>query len=235
MSGAKILCVVVTLGGHGKTLASIHRQTVKPDLILIADKKFDRQFAGERAGCAMRHALSQVNLDNFTHILRVDGDTVLPDTFIESALEQKADLVGSAGYAQLLAVKAFKELFGGIYPIAYAEDSVIHSTVLNSDKHVFVETPVKPILPPAKKYSKESWVKNGEEYYKLGYSIFGVLFTFKNHRSKTLVGFNLFYILKGWLKAFSSRMDVYEFAKRINRNKHFANAIIRKIKNVLQR
>jgi len=49
----------------------------------------------------------------------------------------------------------------------------------------------------------------------------GVLFTFKNHRSTTPVGFNVFHIIKGWLKAFVQKQEVHEFVKAFSRNKHF--------------
>ena len=82
----------------------------------------------------MRDALSKEKLDDFTHVLRVDGDVILPKRFIEAALNLNVDLVGRAGYAQMITTKAFKELFDNMYPVSFAEDSVLSHTVISSKK-----------------------------------------------------------------------------------------------------
>lgn len=233
--GTKILCIVVSLGAAEKTIESIHTQTIEPLKIVFANKKYNFRYVGERAGSAMRDALSKENLDDFTHVLRVDGDVTLPKRFIEAALNLDADLVGRSGYAQMITTKAFKELFDNRYPVACAEDSVLSHTVIASNKYTFAEPPIKPILPEPKKYSKDAWEKSGEEYYKLGYSVLGVLFTFKNHRSTTPVGFNVFHIIKGWLKAFVQKQEVHEFAKAHSRNKHFLTSASGKLSLIINK
>ena len=89
MPGTKILCVIVSLGGYENTLQSVKDQTIHPNKIVIADKPFPQfKYAGERAAMAMRDALSKEALDEFTHILRVDGDTVLQRDYIEHSLQK---------------------------------------------------------------------------------------------------------------------------------------------------
>jgi hypothetical protein len=200
MSGVKILCIIVSLGGYEKTLQSVKNQTVQPVKIVVADKPFPQfRFAGERAGMAMRDVLSREKLDDYTHILRVDGDTVLPKDFIEHSLNKNVDLVGW-GYAQLLRVSAFMNLFNGVYPVDFAEDSCLSLAVIYSNKHTF-DRGKKPILPPPRKYPVQSWLEYGACRYRLGYSLLRTLAAFRNYRSTTFVGLKIVWVFMGYLRA----------------------------------
>ena len=160
----------------------------------------------------MREALSKEKLENYTHILRVDGDTTLPKDYIEHSLNLNTDLVGSVGYAQLLKVSAFQDLFNCEYPIDFSEDSCLAFAIIYSNKHVFHKGK-KPNLPPPKKYSKDSWIEYGTCRHRLGYSFLRTLAAFKNHRSTTFVGLNIFWVVIGYFLAKAQRQKKHEFVK----------------------
>jgi hypothetical protein len=213
MSGNKILCVIVSDCGCEKTLQSVKDQTIQPEKIVIADKLYPQfRFIGERVGMAMRDALSGENLDNYTHVLRVDGDTILPNDHIQYALNKNADLVGDGGYAQLLRVSAFKDLFNGVYPVDFAEDSCISWAVIYSNKHTFHKGK-KPILPSPKKYPIKSWLEYGACRHRFGYSILRTMAAFRNYRSTTFVGFKIVWIMLGYLLAKAQHQNQHDFVK----------------------
>ncbi|PVX27759.1 MAG: hypothetical protein CW716_00610 [Candidatus Bathyarchaeum sp.] len=202
MSGPRVLCVVVSLSDCDRTVESVKQQTCPVSKLVIANKEFPQlRYAGERAGMAMRNALTEEQLDKFSHILRVDGDTILPKNFVEESLKLKADLVGCGGYAQLLKTSTFKDLFDNMYPVDFAEDTVLTETVIRSPHHSYSKYVVKPITPAPKKYPPSSWIKNGEFRYKIGMSFLLTCLSFRDRRSSTLVGFNSILIIMGFLRA----------------------------------
>jgi hypothetical protein len=213
MSGVRILCVVVSLGGYEKTVESIKQQTVPVSKLVVADNPFPQfRYVGERAGMAMRKALSQECLENFTYILRVDGDTLLPRNFVEESLKLNADLVGCGGYAQLLKVSAFQDLFDGVYPVDFAEDTVISQAVILSQNHIYRRYVVQPIRPAPRKYPITSWIRSGEARYKIGISFLLTCLSFRDRRSSTLVGFKSILIIIGFLSAKIRGAKQYSFA-----------------------
>ncbi|UCC58204.1 MAG: glycosyltransferase family 2 protein [Candidatus Bathyarchaeum sp.] len=213
MFGTKILCVIVSTGDYEKTLQSIKDQTVQPEKIVIADKPYPQfRFVGERVGMAMRDALSREKLDNYTHILRVDGDTILQKDHVQHSLSKNVDLVGGGGYAQLLKVSAFKDLFNCDYPVDFAEDSCLSWAVIYSNKHTFHKGK-KPILPSPKKYPIQSWLEYGAARNRFGYSLFRTLAAFRNYRSTTFVGFKIIWVILGYLLAKAQRQKQHSFVK----------------------
>jgi hypothetical protein len=212
-SGIRILCVIVSLGDCEKTLQSIKDQTIQPTKIVIADKSYPQfRFVGERVGMAMRDALSREKLDNYTHILRVDGDTILPKDHVKYCLRKNADLVGDGGYAQLLKVSAFKDLFNCEYPVDFAADSCLSWAVIYSNKHTFHKGK-KPILPPPRKYPMQAWLEYGAARHRFGYSLFRTLAAFRNYRSTTFVGFKIIWAILGYLQAKAQHQKQHEFVK----------------------
>ena len=149
----------------------------------------------------MRNALAKEELDSFGYILRVDGDTILPKNFVEESLKLNADLVGCGGYAQLLKMSTFKDLFDNVYPVGFAEDTVLTQAVIRSPHHIYSKYAVKPITPAPKKYPLSSWIKNGEFRCKIGVPFLLTCLSFRDRRSSTLVGFNSILIIMGFLRA----------------------------------
>ncbi len=213
MSGVKILCVIVSLAGYEKTLQSVKDQTIQPVKIVIANKPFPQfRFTGERAGMAIRDALLKEKLEDYTHLLRVDGDTILPKDYIEHSLSKNVDLVGIGGYAQLLRVSAFKDLFDCVYPIDFAEDSCLSWAVIYSNKHTF-DKGKKPILPPPKKYPMKTWFEYGACRHRFGYSLFRTMAAFRNYRSTTFVGLKVVWVIMGYLRARAQNQKKHDFVK----------------------
>jgi hypothetical protein len=213
MSGVKILCVIVSLGECEETLQSVKNQTVQPFKIVVANKSFPQfKFVGERAGMAIRDVLSKEKLEDYTHILRVDGDTLLPKDYIEHSLSKNVDLVGGGGYAQLLRVSAFKDLFDCMYPVDFAEDSCLSWAVIYSNKHTF-DRGKTPILPPPKKYPVQSWLEYGACRHRFGYSLFRTLAAFRNHRSTTFVGLKIMWVFMGYLRAKIQNQKKHNFVE----------------------
>jgi hypothetical protein len=148
-----------------------------------------------------------------SQILRVDGDTVLPQNFIEESLKLNADLIGCGGYPQLLKVAAFKDLFDYVYPVDFAEDTVLSQAVILSSNHVYKKYVVQPIRPPPRKYPLALWIKNGESRYRTGIPFPYTCLSFRDRRSTTFVGFKAILIIMGFLRAKMRRMPQYSFVE----------------------
>ncbi len=225
MCGPKVLCVVVSLDHPAATLQSIFNQTVKPSKVVVAHKSYSQyRYVGERVGRAINHVLSYENLGDYTYLLRVDGDTVLPRDFLEKMLQLNVDLAGYGGYAQLLRMPTFLEAFKGVYPQVFGEDSVVHHTIheLGYNHRGYI---VEPIKPASKKYPADVWVQNGVLKYRLGYSLPMVLRSVKDYRSATLVGFNVVFLFAGYCLAYFRRLKKFWFVKEKNGWKRFADLI----------
>ena len=229
MCGPKVLTIIVTRNGNSEaTLQSIKNQTYKVCRTVFADKIYPETMSvGKRCGSAMRHALLQINLDEFTHFLRVDGDVTLPSTFLEETLKLNVAVVGHAGYAQLVKIRPFKKVLG-LYPIFDAEDSYVVRALRESGCS-YSDYAVKPCLPPPKKYRKQQWFLTGTIRYQLGCSIFNVLFCWKDRRSSTLVGFNCLHIILGYIHAWTTKTSKCWFVKEKNAMKRFVYNVASKL------
>jgi hypothetical protein len=108
----KILAVIPTLSDDpADTIKSLLKQTVKVSKILVAVgswKLFQKLISdgmgtaeyfyvkpnfkeplGKRIAVALNYLLSQVRIEEFEYLLRVDADTILPNRFIEENLKGK--------------------------------------------------------------------------------------------------------------------------------------------------
>ena len=102
-------------------------------------------------------------------------------------MKLNVDLVGCGGSAQLLKVSAFKDPFGCIYPVDFAEDTVLSQAVIFSPNHVYSRYAVQPMKPLPKKYSITSWIRNGEARYRTGIPFSYTCLSFRDRRSSTFV------------------------------------------------
>lgn len=232
MSGHKIIAIIVTRKRENcqPTLLSIKNQTCKVDRIVFADKIFPKTLSiGKRCGSAMRYALRQINLEEFTHFLRVDGDVTLPCNFLEETLKLNAAVVGHGGYAQLVEVKPFLTVLG-LYPIHDAEDSYLIRALVELGYSYCSHHVVKPCLPSPTKYRKEQWFLSGRVRYQLGCSIFNPVFSWKDRRSSTLVGFNCLNIILGYIHAWATKTCKCGFVREKNSLKRFVYNIACKLR-----
>lgn len=170
---------------------------VKPDF---------KEPVGKRVAVALNYLLSKVRLEEFEYLLRVDADTVLPNSFIEENLKADADYVGKAGYAMLLKMDCFIKFFGGRFVEVGAEDSYIGLKLLSQGRSV-----KSWILSPKlkrKSGAPHSWryyFTRGMEMYKLGYEPIHVIEVIRRDAR------NLFTII-GYATAILKRVKRYDTA-----------------------
>ena len=100
----------------------MEEQTVRPDRIVISDHVFRDGKTGQRVAKSINRTLTDVPWRDFDYLLRLDGDARIPSDFIERALEEKADVVGSGG-SGLLFRREVLEAMGGRWPVLDPEDS----------------------------------------------------------------------------------------------------------------
>ena len=103
----KILCVILGLPQDLKyqTIQSVMNQTIPVDMIVLLPKKSSESTLVERIPDALNEGYSHIELEDFDYILRLDGDTILKETFLERNLEGKPDSRGSSR-AHLIKVPA---------------------------------------------------------------------------------------------------------------------------------
>ncbi len=177
-------------------------QTVRPSHFVFADAKYSLDLPiGVRIGRAINKALKTVDLKEFDYVFKCNGYVVFQRNYLEECLKLSADLVGQAGYAQMIKVKSFLKCFGGVYPeSSWAEDSALAYGFIRGG-YLVARAPMRPYLPKPKKYSREEWVEAGKERFRLGIDPFHVLFSFRDYRRATRVGFNAVYVVAGYFYA----------------------------------
>lgn len=193
-SKPRILAVIPTLDDDPtETIDTIMKQTIRPERIiiavgskklyekLVASSKYKdvtisytepnyKEFVGKRVAVALNNSLSNVNLEEYDWLLRVDADALLPSNFVEENMKADADYVGKAGYAMLIKMKTFIKVFNGRFAEVGAEDSYIGLKLMSLGFDVR-----RWLLSPKlkrKSGSHHSWryyFMRGKETYRLGY------------------------------------------------------------------
>jgi len=170
----KILCVILGLPQDLKyeTVRSVMNQTIPVDMIVLLTKKSSKPTLVERIPDALNEGYSHIKLEDFDYILRLDGDTILKETFLERNLEGKPDLRGS-GYAHLIRVKPFLELMNGKYHYM-SEDAYLNAKFAQHGKNVggLVE---EPLISGEHPFDLRYFVDRGRIMYLLGWSPFHVV------------------------------------------------------------
>jgi len=165
----KILCVILGLPQDLKyqTIQSVMNQTVPVDMIVLLTKKSSKPTLVERIPDALNEGYSHIKLEDFDYILRLDGDTILKETFLERNLDGKPDSRGS-GRAHLIKVKPFLELMNGKY-YALADDSYLNAKFKEHGKKVesLVEEPLSYAKHP---FDVKYNVDRGKVNYILGWT-----------------------------------------------------------------
>ncbi|MEM1510535.1 MAG: hypothetical protein QW291_09235 [Thermofilaceae archaeon] len=168
-----------------------------------------------RIGLSIRYALKIIDVTNYTHIFKVDGDIKLPLDYLINLLE-KNTLVAGIGAALLISTKFFLTKMLGKYPLSYCDDTYILSlgaSVLGKyppgyDGIGIIKTFPNPI-------SKQIEFYYGIEYYKMGLSykillLRHLLFTLSNpfEGLKSIV-----YCSAGYISAIINREERYAWYK----------------------
>jgi len=166
----RVIAILASYEPAQRTYDSLARQTVSPSRIVIADKRIPHRSIGVRVSRAINASLRGVDLSSFDWLLRVDGDTVLQPAWMERSLEAGADIVGYAGYALLIRMKAFLAA-GGAFPEIEKEDSLL---IFKMRSLGFTQSPyvVRPVLlrDPGKGTDQSwySYVEGGFNMWKCG-------------------------------------------------------------------
>lgn len=201
MSGKHVLAIIVSEGNVKPPLTCLIRQTIRPEKVIVAIESFPQyEFAGERVGKAMRNALAQEHLERFTHLFRLDDDVLIEDDHLERSLELEGDLVGTGGYAMLIKLSAFYNLFEQ-YPIHPCEDSLIAHTFMNHGYSVH-KSPCPITFYNPKKYPPRFYFTIGVFRYQIGFNPLSLLGCFRDKNGGNLVGLNMIHIWMGYLYAF---------------------------------
>jgi hypothetical protein len=95
---------------------------VKPERIVLSDHRFSDPKTGTRVAKSINRTLGEIPWRQYDYILRLDGDASLPPDFIEMALREEADLVGTGGSGLLFRRKVL-EAVGSRWPVLDPEDS----------------------------------------------------------------------------------------------------------------
>jgi len=177
----KILCVILSLPQHLKyeTIRSVMNQTIPVDMIVLLTKKSSKLTIAERIPDLLNEGYSHIKLEDFDYILRLDGDTILKETFLERNLEGNPDLRGS-GYAHLIKVEPFLELMNGRYSYI-AEDAYLNAKFKQYGKNVggLLEEPFPSGNRP---FDAKYFVDRGRIMYLLGWvPLHVVMFMFRNN------------------------------------------------------
>jgi hypothetical protein len=117
-----ILAIVVTRENPTGTLRTLERQTVRADRVVVSDHRFRDSKTGPRVGKSINRTLTEVPWREYDYILRLDGDSQVPPDFVEKALKENADVVGSGG-SGLLFRREVLEAMRGHWPELDGEDS----------------------------------------------------------------------------------------------------------------
>jgi glycosyltransferase involved in cell wall biosynthesis len=223
----KIVVVIPTLDEDtSKTIRSIQDQTVKASKILVAvgsKKLYERLSTGKSAGVqyfyvqpdfrqplgkrvaiALNTILAKANIREYDYILKVDADATLPKHFIEENLKENADCLGGSGYAMLITVSAFLEVFNGKFAEVAADDTYL-GLAFRRRGYLVKGWRVPPMLRKKRPHSYRWYLTRGAEMYKMGYEPIHVLERLRGDRRGVLYSL-------GYISAMFKRAEQYALA-----------------------
>jgi hypothetical protein len=114
----RIVCLIPALPLDIKmeTLRSVVNQSVPVACtILLTQRVIDCLPFPAKISKVLNSMVADLKVENFDYILRLDADTILPIDFVEKHVALDVDVVGGAGYAQLIKVKFFIEHMGRVF------------------------------------------------------------------------------------------------------------------------
>lgn len=181
--------------------------------------------------CVLRG--DQRRLFEYTHLFKVDGDTVLPEDYLENLLRKHAPVAG-AGSALLISVPFFVVVMGGKYPVNYCDDGYISSlSIALGAWPPKYDGGGKLKIPPVRLIPEREYAY-GIEYYKWGMPLQLVvllpvaarLLRVSPHERRSLKAHLL--NLAGYASAMLKRAPRYHFYQRYARarSRHFARRLL---------
>jgi hypothetical protein len=117
-----ILAIVVSREDPSAALRDLHDQSIVPDSVTVSDHRFPDRATGLRVAKSLNRTLSEVPWRRYEYVLRIDGDSRIPPDFVQRAISEGADVVGS-GASGLLFKTRVLEAMGGRWPEVEPEDS----------------------------------------------------------------------------------------------------------------
>lgn len=207
----RVLCTVVALPEDlsPNTVPSIMRQTVPVEKIVMVNRRGKGETRAQRIATAFNQAIEEENLDRYDYILRVDGDVVLPPSFVEENLRQDADVVGTCAYAMLIRIPPFlRVMHGRLYT---ENDDAYLRAKLQSHGYRVAQLKVKPIVirKPGTHHGLRYFIVRGRQQYRLGSEPIHTLLTVREGNIGNLL------LLSGYLAAWLQKEPKYDVARYV--------------------
>lgn len=209
----RILCLIPALPMELRleTLKSIFGQTVPVTCTVLLTEKIKEHLPfPAKISKVLNNGLTDLRLENYDYLLRVDADTVLPPNFIKDNLKMDYDVLGY-GPAQLIKVDSFLKYMGGrMYPSHDDGYPIVKfkQCGLKASSRYFVE----PVIQRKPGFHQgTSWfVSQGELQYCYGYDIL-YEFAIVLYKWRRYHPYGLFYLV-GYFKALFERKQRFDVA-----------------------
>jgi hypothetical protein len=203
----KILCVIPCLPEdlNGKCVECVKNQTIPVSKLLVLSGRGSGVTLQERVSSVLNEALGQVDLNDYDYLLRVDSDTLLPETFLEDNLGL-ADVVGD-GFAHLIRVLPFLAVMGGRFNLV-SDDSYLNYKFMMQG-YSWVRCHVEPhvVRPFGVCHGISYFLVRGRIMWACGFEPFHVLGAFLWDKRNVFAVFGYF----ASLLMCKSRLDVANF------------------------
>lgn len=214
-----ILCLIPSLPQDLNPACpeAISHQTVQISKTVMLLGKLNGGTLSSRVSYTLNKALENVDLTGYDYILRVDGDTILEPTWLETALKSGSDLYGGWGFAMLIRVKPFLRLMGGRFNVESDDSYLIHKFGVEGCKVRMTEDLL--LRTRSHKHAKNDKMFCGTIYYKLGYEPFHVsAFLITNLLWGSFADYNfrdMWYLWMGYMVSVLKRESKFDFAHKV--------------------
>jgi hypothetical protein len=219
----KVLCIIPTLltDLNPDCVPALEKQTVPIDRIIVSSVPMRGGTLAGRVSVVLNRAIQGIDLSKYDYLFRVDCDTILKPTYLETALQGNPDLAANGGYCMLIKTKPFIELANGRFHPVSDDSYIIHKFKI-SGKHV---KPTNDDLLDTRmhKHAKKDSMFVGCIYQKVGWEPLHVWFLLLDKYRKKHgrfaqsgdLGYNVWWIIAGYTLAFFKHETKFEFANQI--------------------
>jgi hypothetical protein len=211
MIAPRIICIIPALPSEIRmdTLQSVFNQTIPiTHTILLTQKIIENISFPAKISKVINGMLTNIKLENYDYLLRVDADTVLPLNFVEENLKLDMDALGY-GYAQIIKITPFIKIMGGKMHPDHDDGYVLAKFRYMNLKASSKGYAVPPTLKRLSGYHHgTSWfISQGELNYMYGDDPVNVIFT-------AIYGFNEYALFQvyGYFKAMLTGKKRFDIA-----------------------
>ncbi|MEM2104445.1 MAG: hypothetical protein QW717_06110 [Candidatus Bathyarchaeia archaeon] len=179
-----------------------------------------------RIGLSLKSALKTINLYEYSHIFKIDGDVILPLDYLHNLLAKKTPVAGR-GAALLISTHFFKKRLSLNYPVTYCDDGYIAALSISLgcwppeyDGQGCLE------IPPIVHFTEREYFY-GFEYYKWGVPFTLLMLLLLVNFVKTRRNYFLFSVA-GYISALVKREKKYEWWRNYARVRtgHFIKRLL---------